>query len=68
MNADRDAEICQRYTNGEGTTRIAGDLKLTSERVRQILRAAGLWERGGRTKDRTKAVREASRIGNGEAA
>lgn len=53
----RDAEICTRYLNGEKLQTIAVAHQVTAERVRQIVRAAGL-----SVEDQGRSVREAGAL------
>lgn len=42
--ADRDTDIKTRYQTGQSASQIAAACKVSAERVRQILRNAGLWQ------------------------
>jgi hypothetical protein len=42
--ATRDAQIREQYVKGLSAPVIARGLNLSAERVRQILRAAGIWK------------------------
>jgi DNA-directed RNA polymerase sigma subunit (sigma70/sigma32) len=52
---DRDALICDRYLHGETLQEIGPSLAISAERVRQIVRQAGLT-----VADCGRAVREAA--------
>ena len=41
--ADRDAKICQRYTEGANFTQIGEEFNLKRQRIQQIIKHAGLW-------------------------
>lgn len=58
-NTERDAAICRQHDEGLGTLAIAVRHGISQERVRQVLKAAGQWTRGGRPGDRAKSVRRA---------
>lgn len=44
-NDERDKKICTAYTEGETISALAGKFKVSGQRVRQILRAGGVWKK-----------------------
>lgn len=45
MSTERNVELCKLYTNGATVAALAEQFEISCQRVRQIVRAAGVWKR-----------------------
>jgi hypothetical protein len=44
-HTERNTEICNRYNQGETLAALATRFSISRQRIRQIVRAAGIWKR-----------------------